>query len=365
MLSTSPLRLAFVGCGRISSKHFDALDALQDQIQVTALCDSNIQRAQQAREQRACCAQSRVYQSIKAMLGAEQKLHAATIALPNGLHAKAGSQCARAGIHVIVEKPLAVRLSDGRRLVQNCREQGVNLFLIHQNRFNAPIQYLYRAVRAGRLGRIYSIHANVFWTRSQSYYDSEAAWHGTRSMDGGAFYTQASHYLDMVQWLAGGRPRRLYGQLRTLARKIETEDCGTVFLEWGEPGSPDNLIATLNMSMLSYPRNFEGSVLVLGETGCVKIGGTAMNKVEHWNVVPAAGEQQTGPEGGLGSYDTQSVYGFGHRNLYSAVAAKLAGRPLPAELDAALVYGENVLDNLVILDGIHRSARENRMLELG
>ncbi|WGK69207.1 Gfo/Idh/MocA family oxidoreductase [Candidatus Haliotispira prima] len=369
------LNIAFVGCGRISGKHFDALDKLQDRICVRAVCDSDIERAHNARSSRDCCSRAAVYDSIEALLTAHspppnssqynpkkeneagtsndrESLDAVVIALPNGLHAKVGIQCARAGLHIIMEKPLAIHLSDGQDLVQSCRENRVELFLIHQNRFNPPVQQLHQAITEGRMGRIYSIYANVFWTRPQSYYDSEGAWHGTKEMDGGAFYTQASHYLDMVQWLAGGRPWRLSGQLRTLARQIETEDCGTAFLEWGEIGQPDNLIATINMSMLTYPCNFEGSILILGETGCVKIGGTAMNKVEHWQMESLKAEELD-----LGSYDTESVYGFGHRSLYTAVVAKLNGEVLPESLAAALVSGRDILDNLMVLEGILLSAQ--------
>ena len=346
------LKIAFVGCGRISSKHFDALDKLWREIEVQALCDIDIERARGARSTRECCRSAKIYNDIEAMLAAENGLDAAVIALPNGLHAAAGALCAHAGLHVIVEKPLAVRLADGEKLLAACRQNQVQLFLIHQNRFNPPVQQLYCAIGSGYLGRIYSLHANVFWTRPQSYYDSEGSWHGSKELDGGAFYTQASHYVDMVQWLAGGRPDRIWSQLRTMARDIETEDCGMAFMEWGTAGSPQNIIASINMSILTYPRNLEGSVLVLGEKGSVKIGGTAMNKVENWQV---AGMDAARLE--FGSYDTDSVYGFGHQNLYAAIAARLRGESQDAGTEAALVNGPDILDNLAIIEGIQRSAQ--------
>ena len=231
------INIAFIGCGgRIASKHFDALNLLQDQFSVQAICDIQPERTQQARSF-ACNRNAAIYHDIATMLAEQtQNLHIAVIALPNGLHAQAGIQCAQKGLHILMEKPLAVQLQDGQKLVDACEKHKVELFLIHQNRFNPPIQKLYRAIAQGHFGRIYSIYANLFWARPQSYYDHEASWHGTKEMDGGAFYTQASHYVDMVQWLAGGLPQRLSSQLRTLARNIETEDCGTAFLEWGCSG---------------------------------------------------------------------------------------------------------------------------------
>ena len=356
MIKGEKLKIAFIGCGRISAKHFDALQQLQDQIEVCALCDIDAERARSLRSAYSCCAGAALYSSVRDLLkAAPPGLQLAVIAVPNGLHADVGIQCARAGLHIVVEKPLAVRLDDGIALVQSCREQQVELFLIHQNRFNAPVQSLYEAVTAGRLGRIYSLYANVFWTRPQNYY--EGSWHGTKDMDGGAFYTQASHYVDLLQWLAGGPPRRVWSQLRTLARNIETEDCGVAFLEW----DPDNIIATINMNMLCYPKNLEGSLLVLGEKGSVKIGGTALNQVETWQL---ADKLDTPNQCSIG-YETDSVYGFGHKNLYAAIAARFRGEAQQQSVESALICGESILDNLCILDAIQRSAKENgRIVEL-
>ena len=347
MTETSKLKIAFIGCGRISAKHFDALQQLQDQIEVCALCDIDIAHAERLRS--AYCTRAAVYGSVQGLLAqkAALGLQLAVIAVPNGLHAEVGIQCARSGLHVIIEKPLAVRLDDGMALVQSCRENQVELFLIHQNRFNAPVQRLYEALTSGRLGRIYSLYANVFWTRPQNYYD--ASWHGTKDMDGGAFYTQASHYVDLLQWLAGGPPRRVWSQLRTLARNIETEDCGVAFLEWGR--GPDNIIATINMNMLCYPKNLEGSLLILGEKGSIKIGGTALNKIETWQLA-----DEVDPLPDSSGYETDSVYGFGHRDLYAAIATRFRGETQPQSIEAALICGESILDNLRILDAIQRSA---------
>lgn len=356
------LKIAFIGCGRISAKHFDALQQLEGQMEVCALCDIAVERAQHLRSAYSCCASAALYSSVPGLLAqkAALGLQLAVLALPNGLHAAVGMQCARAGLHIIVEKPLAVRLDDGIALVQSCREYQVELFLIHQNRFNAPVQSLYQALAAGRLGRIYSLYANVFWTRPQSYYDEEGSWHGTKDMDGGAFYTQASHYVDLLQWLVGGPPRRVWSQLRTLARNIETEDCGTAFLEWEH--DPNHIIATINVSMLCYPKNLEGSLLILGEKGSVKIGGTALNQIEIWQLEDEA--DAPSPRGSVG-YQTDSVYGFGHQNLYAAIAARFRREAQPQSVEAALICGESILDNLRILDAIQRSARENgRIVEL-
>ena len=117
------------------------------------------------------------------------------------------------------------------------------------------------------------------------------------------------------------------------------------------------------MNLLTYPRNLEGSILVLGETGTAKIGGTAMNQLEHWQVAETStpeDNQHLAPlEQDDSSYETDSVYGFGHTSLYRAIAARMNGEKLSASIEAALIHGPHILDNLIILDAIHRSAQNN------
>ena len=116
------------------------------------------------------------------------------VCTPSGLHSAQGIAAARAGKHVITEKPMSITLEQADALVQACDSAGVSLFVVKQNRLNPSIQLLKRAVDKGRFGRIYLANTTVRWNRPQEYYDA-APWRGTWEFDGGAFMNRARSLL--------------------------------------------------------------------------------------------------------------------------------------------------------------------------
>jgi UDP-N-acetyl-2-amino-2-deoxyglucuronate dehydrogenase len=344
-ITNRKIRLGFIGCGRISKKHFEVLHDLRDEVEVVAIVDQQLEQAKQVAEEFGAAS----YSDITEMLVA-QKPDIVTVATPNGLHPEHVMQVARAGCHVITEKPMAIKWKDGLRMKQVCDENKVKLFVIHQNRFNDPVQALWRAISEGRFGKIYMITSNVFWQRPQEYYGTETSWHGTKNMDGGAFMTQASHYVDLMQWVAQSKPKSVFANIATLAREIETEDTGMAIIEW-----QNGVRGAINMTVLTYPKNLEGSVTILGEKGLVKIGGVAMNKIEHWDF---ADKQPYDQEVLAASYDTDCVYGNGHIRNYKNIFAELRGE------EKALIDGEQGLASLEILCAIYDSAAVNSPISL-
>ena len=269
MASSQTFRVGLVGCGRISKNHLEAIDKI-DGLELIAVCDIDPERAKRAG------AEWKVpyFKSYERML-AESKTDVVTIATPSGLHPAQGIAAAEAGKHVVMEKPMAISLTGADALLHACDKAGVQLFVVKQNRLNPPVQLLKRAVDRNRFGRIYLASCAVHWARPQEYYD-QAPWRGTWEFDGGAFMNQASHYVDLIQWLMGP-VESVMAKTATLARRIETEDTGVAILKFR-----NGALGSIEVTMLAYPRNLEGSITVLGEKGSVKIGGTAVNKVEYW-----------------------------------------------------------------------------------
>src|SRR5690606_31003439 len=189
-----------------------------------------------------------------------------TLCTPSGLHPDQAIQVATAGRHVMTEKPMATRWTDGLRMVKACDEADVYLFVVKQNRRNATLQLLKRAMEKKRFGRIHMVTINVFWSRPQSYYES-AKWRGTWEFDGGALMNQASHYVDLVDWLIGP-VESVQAYVATLARNIQVEDTATVGIRWRS-----GALGSVNVTMLTYPRNLEGSITIIGEKGTVRVGG--------------------------------------------------------------------------------------------
>jgi UDP-N-acetyl-2-amino-2-deoxyglucuronate dehydrogenase len=281
------------------------------------------------------------------LLGAS-KPDCVVLATPSGLHPQQAMEIASAGLDVMTEKPMATRWSDGLAMVRACDEAGVRLFVIKQNRRNRTLQLLRQAIQGDRFGRIYMVNVNVFWTRPQSYYDS-ADWRGTWEFDGGAFMNQASHYVDLLDWLIGP-VESVMAYTGTLARHIEVEDTGVAALKWR-----NGAMGSVNVTMLTWPKNLEGSITILGEKGTARVGGVAVNKIEHWEF---AQEHDMDAQLDEASYHTTSVYGFGHPLYYEGVirALREAGAP---EID-----GREGLKSLELLIAMYLSARDGKRVNL-
>jgi UDP-N-acetyl-2-amino-2-deoxyglucuronate dehydrogenase len=331
------LRFAVVGCGRISQSHFAALRQHAARATLVAVCDVHPGRLQAAVH--ATGAQG--FATLDALLQCANA-DVVVLATPSGLHPRQALQVARAGCHVLSEKPMATKWDEGVAMVQACRDAGVKLFVVKQNRLNATLQLVKRAVDLGRFGRLAMVNVNVFWTRPQSYYDA-APWRGRWDMDGGAFMNQASHYVDMVDWLVGPVDS-VHAYTATLARRIEAEDTGVMSLRLRS-----GALASVNVTMLTYHKNFEGSLTLLGEHGTVRVGGVAVNTIEHWEF--AAPHADDALVDGA-SYGVDSVYGPGHPLYYDNVINTLRG-----EAHAA-VDGYEGLRSLEVLIAAYRSARD-------
>jgi UDP-N-acetyl-2-amino-2-deoxyglucuronate dehydrogenase len=248
----------------------------------------------------------------------------------------------------MTEKPMATSWHDGVSMVKACDDANVRMFVVKQNRRNATLQLLKNAIENKRFGKIYMVNINVFWTRPQAYYDT-AKWRGTWEFDGGAFMNQASHYVDLIDWLIGPL-ESLQAYTATLARDIECEDSGVISLRWR-----NGALGSMNVTMLTYPKNLEGSITILGEKGTAKIGGVAVNEVQHWEFAEPEPEDELVQQA---SYQTTSVYGFGHPLYYENVINVLRGEAEP-ETD-----GREGLKSLEVLIATYLSARDGKRIAL-
>ena len=328
-------RIGLVGCGRISKNHFDAIRKI-DGLELAAVCDTDVERARLAGEEHGAPS----YRTLEDMLRAGD-FDVVTICTPSGLHSAQGIAAAQAGKHVVTEKPMSLTLRQADDLVRACDDAGVQLFVVKQNRLNPPIQLLKRAVEKGRFGRIYMANVTVRWQRPQEYYDAEP-WRGTWEFDGGAFMNQASHYVDLIQWLVGP-VESVIGKTATQARRIEAEDSGIGILKFRS-----GALGVIEVNVLTYPRNLEGSITIIGERGAVKIGGTAVNRVEHWTFAEYDDDDKLVE---AANTNPPNVYGFGHEGYYRNVLAVLRGEAKP-ETD-----GRAGRKSLELILGIYESAK--------
>jgi UDP-N-acetyl-2-amino-2-deoxyglucuronate dehydrogenase len=341
-MSHIKIRMAVVGCGRIAKNHFRSIEVHKEDIELISICDN----------QKTILSEHEATYNVKGYLDLNdmlenEKLDLVAICTPSGTHADQAVQCAKHNVNVITEKPMATRWSDGVRMVKACDEAGVKLFVVKQNRKNSTLQLLKRAVEENRFGKIHMVHLNVFWTRPQEYYD-QASWRGTWEFDGGAFMNQASHYVDLLDWIIG--PIDKVQAMMSTTRDIEVEDTGVLNIKWR-----NGTLGSMSVTMLTYPKNLEGSITILGEKGTARVGGVAVNDIQHWEFEESKDYDNKVEEA---NYETTSVYGFGHPLYYNNVIEVLRGNAEP-ETD-----GREGLKSLEIIIAAYLSARDGKTVSL-
>jgi UDP-N-acetyl-2-amino-2-deoxyglucuronate dehydrogenase len=342
IINDRKIRMAIVGCGRISKNHFGSIEKHSDDIELVAINDTSADLLKAHEEKY----KVKGYLQLEEMLKNED-LDLVAICTPSGVHPDQVATAAKHGVHVMTEKPMATRWKDGVRMVKACDDAGVRLFVVIQNRRNTTLQLLKRAVEEKRFGKIHMVHLNVFWARPQEYYD-QAEWRGTWEFDGGAFMNQASHYVDLLEWLIG--PIDKVQAMTSTTRDIEVEDTGVLNVRWR-----NGALGSMSVTMLTYPKNLEGSITILGEKGTVRIGGVAVNDIQHWEFEEPKDYDEQIKEA---NYQTTSVYGFGHPLYYNNVIEVLRGKAEP-ETD-----GREGLKSLEVLIAAYLSARDGKTISL-
>lgn len=342
IIKNRKIRMAVIGCGRISKNHFDAIRIHADHLELAAVCESDATVLAEHTGRLGVPGYRQMDEMLK-----KEKLDLVALCTPSGIHSEQAILAARHGVHVVTEKPMATRWQDGVRMVKACDEAKVHLLVVKQNRRNTTLQLLKRAIEERRFGKIHMVHLNVFWTRPQSYYD-QARWRGTWEFDGGAFMNQASHYVDLLDWLIG--PVEKVQAMMSTTRDIEVEDTGVLNVRWR-----NGALGSMSVTMLTYPQNLEGSITILGEKGTVRVGGVAVNDIQLWQFAESKDYDLQIHEA---NYQTTSVYGFGHPLYYKNVVDALRGDAEP-ETD-----GREGLKSLELLIAAYLSARDGKTISL-
>ena len=267
-----PVKFAVVGCGNVGTRHAAVVQG-QDGAELVALCDTDAARLEKLGTLHEGV---RVYTNLDELL-VESDADVINVCTPHYLHKENTLKAISAGKHVLVEKPMALLGSDCQEMIRAADAAGILLMVVKQNRYNVPVALTREAIERGRLGRILMAQCNVIWNRWEGYYQ-QSPWLGRRSFEGGALFTQVSHFIDLLIWLVG-EIVDAGGRIETKGHRIETEDCGTAWLRFA-----NGAMGSLLWTTCAYHRNLEGSLTLIAERGTVRIGGPYLNKIEHWEV---------------------------------------------------------------------------------
>jgi len=301
------MRYALIGCGRISTNHIKA--AVNNGLEIVAVCDVLSEHMDEVLAKHGLDFDPgiRRYTDYEELLD-QEKPELVSIATESGSHAKIALAAIDRGIHVIIEKPMAMSMADAEEIIRRSREKGVKVSACHQNRFNVAVQKMRRALEEGRFGKLSHGSIHVRWNRNKDYYD-QAPWRGTWAEDGGTLMNQCIHGIDLLRWTFGDEVDTVYGLTRQVEHPyLEAEDVGMAVVRF-----KNGVIATIEGTVNVYPKNLEETLYVFGETGTVKIGGTSTNNIDVWDFA----DEEDGDQENKGLKEqTSNVYGNGHTSLF-------------------------------------------------
>lgn len=301
------IKFGLIGCGRISYKHVQALIDNCGQVVPVGFCDPIEERAQEKIDQYHDFAPDvdiKLYKDDVKMMD-ELDLDAVAICTESGYHGRIALDALERGLHVLIEKPMAMTLEEIDAINKLADEKNLKVAVAHQNRFNPAVQKLRRAVEEGRFGKILSGTARILWNRNDDYY-AQAPWRGTRDMDGGTLMNQGIHNVDLLQWMLGSEVQTVKSEMDTFLRPIEMEDYGAIIARF-----KSGAIGIVEGSACVYPRNLEETLSIFGERGTAVLGGLAVNEVQTWNF-----EDERDYDIEDHAEEVDSVYGSGHTPLY-------------------------------------------------
>lgn len=342
---TIPLKFAIIGCGRIAVRHSELLgNNAVSGAKLVAVCDHVPGKAHSIGTKF----------SVPSFLDPHDMVRSAdpdvlVILTESGLHAPLVIELAHHGKHLVVEKPMALRLSDADKMIEVCDKAGIKLFVVKQNRFNTPIVQLRKALDQGRFGKLVLGTVRVRWCRTQDYYN-QAPWRGTWAMDGGVLSNQASHHIDMLEWMMG-EVESVYALATTRLVNIEAEDTAVVSLKFR-----NGALGLIEATSATRPKDLEGSISILGEGGSVEVGGFAMNQIKTWQFCEKLPEDEEVIN--KFSVNPPSVYGFGHKGYYDHV------------VNSILHGGPNLIDGLAgrksieLINAIYESIETGRPIQM-
>ena len=340
---------ALIGCGRIAGNHIKA--ALNNKLRIIAVCDvlPEAMDALLAKHSLENDASIKRYTDYKKMLG-ENDLQLVSIATESGIHAQIALDCIDAGVNVIIEKPMAMKMADAEEIIRRSEAKGVKVSACHQNRFNVAVQETRRVLEAGRFGKLSHGSIHVRWNRNKGYYD-QAPWRGTWAQDGGCLMNQCIHGIDLLRWMMGDEVDEVYGVTKQQFHDyLECEDIGMAVVKFRN-GAVGTIEGTTNV----YPKNLEETLYLFGETGTVKIGGPSTNSIDVWDFA----DESASDAKNKGLQEAASnVYGNGHTSLFADVIDAIEHDRKPY-VDA--VAGRNALEMIL---AIYQSAAAGKPVKL-
>ncbi len=289
-------KIALVGCGRISKRHIDAISDTQG-VEVVLVCDIIESRARKTAEDLGVPYVTD-YRKIK-------NVDVISVLTPSGNHPQHAAEIAEFtdAPYIVCEKPISLTVREAYELFSRVDKAGKTLLPVYQNRYNPLIMMVKELIDNQKFGKVYQFICNILWNRNDAYFDID--WHGTRSLDGGVLFTQASHYVDMVHYFFG---ELVSGKGQGgLLRGLEVYDSISAVMRFNS-----GVVGSLNATVNVYEKNYETEFTLIAEKGIIRLAGTNLNTIRYWNV--------EGMERPDIDFQLDHIYGKGHNTMYDYIA---------------------------------------------
>lgn len=272
----SKVKFSVIGFGRIGQRHAKIINEF-DSSELISVTDV---KPEEFAELDKLEIKAETYNSIDEFLSGDgSKTEVVCIATPNGFHTQYAVQLMKAGYHVVIEKPMGLSTESCEKVVSTSIETGRQAFVVKQNRYSPPSKWLKKIIDERIIGDVLMVQTNCYWNRDERYY-STSPWRGTRDLDGGALFTQFSHFIDLLYWVFGDI-KNVHAVVKNFTHPNlkDFDDSGFAHFEFVNGG-----MGSLNYSTSCWDQNMESSITVVGTKGSLKVGGQYMNEIEYCHI---------------------------------------------------------------------------------
>ena len=336
-------KIAVIGCGKVSLKHFKAINYLEKKrkIKLTAICDPDKKKLNYLNFKKSV----KKYNSINKLLEKEH-FDIVSILSPSGHHFKNVTQCVKSAKTIIVEKPIALKVSDAKKMISICNKNKTKLYVVLQNRLNPAVVFAKEIIKKNKIGKIFLTTVRLRWSRDKKYFKS-AKWRGTWRYDGGVIANQCSHHIDLLQWISGKPTSVIAKTIKAQDTNNKVEDTAISIIKYKDTKK----LGLIEATIATRPNDLEGSISILGTRGSIILDGFNASKIKTFNCNNTSKTQEKKFSKTIKLINSSKVNG--HLNFYKNILNS-------KKFKKKIINNYDGISSLKIINAIYKSSFESR-----
>jgi UDP-N-acetyl-2-amino-2-deoxyglucuronate dehydrogenase len=335
------IKISFIGLGRVFEHYLYILKKfkMHKNFAIHSLCDENVNKIIKYKKK----IKTNYFDNLDSFLNFKEKPDYTFILTPSGLHFEHGIKCLKANMNVVIEKPIAMLISQAEKLIALAKKKNKFLGVVFQNRYNKAILKTKEILSKNKLGKLSTFSVRLIWCRFQEYYNDD--WHGKWKSDGGVLNQQAIHHLDAMNWLLGPVKEVVCSCSNSL-NKLQAEDTAVSLIKM-----KSGLIGTFQATTAARPKDIMAEISIYGEKGSITIGGIALNKFVNIDIFKNSKKIKINKNKFFDN--VKNGYGFSHGNLLNNLIYKNK---------KMLVNAIDGLNNVILVHSLYKSNEKKRWI---